>query len=83
MLEEVSIKLERDAKYYLEDAALLSHVISECLEFDESVRENFGYTVSRDGSVWKGTVDTFISSKERFKVWLEAERKCNNVMVNV
>ena len=56
---------------------VLAHTIFQALEFDEAVREAYGFGAQTSGTdAWKGTADVILGNEEWFSGWREAERKC-------
>ncbi|KAI5123752.1 hypothetical protein M0805_000343 [Coniferiporia weirii] len=81
LLPMVSKKIRRSMPALLPHPPLLAHTVYQALAFDDALREA-GFSLigtleksKEDLSVWEGTGEIILGSKEWFDAWLEGERK--------
>ena len=55
---------------------LLSHLIHELMNFDVSLRDEWGYDGGNGIDGWKGMTWEVLVKKEWFSRWLEVEKNC-------
>lgn len=68
---------------YGERPELLSHFVHELLQFDLSLRDEWGYDGGNSINGWMGLTWEVLEKLGYFGKWLEVERKCNRSPVSI
>jgi hypothetical protein len=67
-----------DSKTYFSRPDLLLHCVSECLRFDQNLRDIYIYPETQGIPVqldWDGSLFAFTANGALFKAWMDAEQK--------
>ena len=57
---------------------LLSHLIHELMNFDNSLKDDWSYTGESGAEGWKGLTWEVLVKKEWFGKWLRVEKSCRS-----
>jgi RAD50-interacting protein 1 len=74
LLPMVRTKLDSILPTTAKNAALLSHLVHELIQFDSTLRDEWDYDGGYTTDVWIGLAGEVLNSDDMFSTWLKAER---------
>lgn len=74
LLPMVRRKLDRVAKQVASQPSLLSHLVQEVIQFDNTLKEAYSYSPTSAAANWRGLSHHLLNTSGYFEQWLAAER---------